>query len=213
MATKNTKAKQPKSKEPKPLLSRLEKPFNTGEVVTHPTHGRGKITCVGSDFPGKPLLDVLLDSGTELGSCDASEWSPVEKVADKFRHGDRVEHPIHGTGHFDTYLREEAGACAVHFEVYELQEAVEENELTLLKAADPVQVKPKTVKFETLPLLTFFEDGKNLRYLKVGNSTAIHVHIIMLTDASGPEFDLEVGKQGKQRFKKNAQVVPVTETK
>jgi hypothetical protein len=66
-----------------------------------------------------------------------------------------------------------------------------------------------TVKFETLPLLAQFETRATRdTYLKVGNSTAIHLQVPEKADHG--VWELKAGKQGKQRFKKNEQVISLT---
>lgn len=76
----------------------------------------------------------------------------------------------------------------------------------------PVVSNLESVKFEILPLLAQFRsvvDGD--QYLKVGNSTAIHLTHSTLDPKTGNCLarPLVVGKYGKQRFKKSTKVFPV----
>jgi hypothetical protein len=72
---------------------------------------------------------------------------------------------------------------------------------------DPVAPKSESVKFETLPLLAQFGVGEAREfYLKVGNSTAIH---LTHSTVNYPARPLVVGQFGKVRFKKTFQVFPV----
>jgi hypothetical protein len=87
-------------------------------------------------------------------------------------------------------------------------ETFEAHELT--EYVKPVETqRARTVKFETLPLLAQFETRATRdTYLKVGNSTAIHLQVPEKADHG--VWGLKAGKQGKQRFKKNEQVISLT---
>jgi hypothetical protein len=68
------------------------------------------------------------------------------------------------------------------------------------------------VRFDTLPLLAQFQDAdKYYTYLKVGNSTAIHIQITAAcSERNGPTLTaFEVGEDGKQRFKKSEMVFQI----
>jgi hypothetical protein len=101
------------------------------------------------------------------------------------------------------------------FEAWELAEFVkpeqakDDHPASVAGHAKWVEAQRATVKFETLPLLAQFETRATRdTYLKVGNSTAIHLQVPEKADHG--VWGLKAGKQGKQRFKKNEQVISLT---
>lgn len=166
--------------------------FALGDIVAHPVHGEGEVWL----HLAKGVYEITFATNTVDGE---SELTEVHE--DELKLISKVKPPI---------AKKEIPENEKWIHEPEAQKKLQR---ALAHAiANPVSAKPKSVRFDSLPLLARFQDAEQFyTYLKVGNSTAIHLattgHRDIANGRASIEFD--VGSKGKIRVKKTQQVFPV----